>query len=383
MKKYLKFIALSALSFALLLSGCSTKTETEGTNEVVTTENGIYINEKYNNEKMTTVAGEEVTIEGNNYVATDPTLGFGLNLEGKLGQLLFDDAVASGFVGENNMCIYFTSQKGIDEAAKSFENMADMTEEEYAQVQANVQAETVAAVGIYRLDDGEENSERYTIFSQAFSGSEEVAKYNGSTYYFKYNDDFSALTLTDEEKTTVEELINEYEKIKENIIIFPPEEADDTGNASSPYSGVSLKDIETTDLNGNAVTGDIFADYDITMVNIWATWCGPCTEEMPDLAEVYKNLPENVNLIGICEDGDSQRDLAKEILEASGAEFTVLLRSDSVNNAIMNSIYSLPTTIFVDKEGNIVGTTLTGAPRDGVYEHYMKYINEALEEVNG
>ena len=75
--------------------------------------------------------------------------------------------------------------------------------------------------------------------------------------------------------------------------------------------------------------------------------------------------------------------MAKEILEASGAEFTVLLRSDSVNNAIMNSIYSLPTTIFVDKDGNVVGTTLTGAPRDGVYEHYMKYINEALEEVNG
>ena len=379
MKKYLKFIALSSLSFALLLSGCSTKTE----NEVVTTENGIYINEKYNNEKMTTVAGEEVTIEGNNYVATDPTLGFGLNLEGKLGQLLFDDAVASGFVGENNMCIYFTSQKGIDEAAKSFESMADMTEEEYSEIQAAVQAETVAAVGIYRLDDGEENSERYTIFSQAFSGSEEVAKYNGSTYYFKYNDDFSALTLTDEEKITVEELINEYDKIKDNIIIFPPEEAANSGNNSSTYSGVSLKDIETTDLNGNTVTGDIFANYDITMVNIWATWCGPCTEEMPELAEVYKNLPENVNLIGICEDGDSQTDLAKEILETSGADFTVLLRSDSLNNAIMNNIYSLPTTIFVDKEGTIVGTTLMGAPKDGVYEHYMQYINEALEEVNG
>ncbi len=104
---------------------------------------------------------------------------------------------------------------------------------------------------------------------------------------------------------------------------------------------------------------------------------------MPGLAEVYKNLPENVNLIGICEDGDIQTDLAKEILEKSGAEFTVLLRSDSVDNAIMNSIYSLPTTIFVDKEGTIVGTTLMGAPKDDVYEHYMQYINEALEEVNG
>ena len=44
-----------------------------------------------------------------------------------------------------------------------------------------------------------------------------------------------------------------------------------------------LSAFSTTDLEGNAVDQSMLADYDLTMVNVWATYCGPCISEMPDL----------------------------------------------------------------------------------------------------
>lgn len=47
-----------------------------------------------------------------------------------------------------------------------------------------------------------------------------------------------------------------------------------------------LSDFTTTDLEGNSIDQTIFADYPLTMVNVWATFCTPCLNEMPDLGEL-------------------------------------------------------------------------------------------------
>ncbi|MEG0020092.1 MAG: TlpA disulfide reductase family protein, partial [Oscillospiraceae bacterium] len=59
------------------------------------------------------------------------------------------------------------------------------------------------------------------------------------------------------------------------------------------------------DFEGNTITKDIFADYDLTMVNLWATTCGYCIEEMPELNELRKELQDegkSFNIISICMD---------------------------------------------------------------------------------
>ena len=58
-----------------------------------------------------------------------------------------------------------------------------------------------------------------------------------------------------------------------------------TGCGSSK-SEVDLSSFQTVDLAGNEVTQDIFKEYDVTMVNIWATWCKYCIEEMRALETV-------------------------------------------------------------------------------------------------
>ena len=58
--------------------------------------------------------------------------------------------------------------------------------------------------------------------------------------------------------------------------------------------------FKTTDRDGNEYTDAIFADYEVTMINMWEPWCGPCVEEMPDLQKLYENYSsKGFNIIGI------------------------------------------------------------------------------------
>ena len=53
-------------------------------------------------------------------------------------------------------------------------------------------------------------------------------------------------------------------------------------NAASPSL---LGEFESVDLEGNTVDESILADHQLTMINVWATFCGPCINEMPDLGQ--------------------------------------------------------------------------------------------------
>lgn len=79
-----------------------------------------------------------------------------------------------------------------------------------------------------------------------------------------------------------------------------------------------MPQFSTTDMDGKNVTNDIFKDYDLTVVNFWATYCNPCIDELPELAEWKKELPDNVNLIGLLVDvdekGSEQYKLAEKII---------------------------------------------------------------------
>ena len=75
---------------------------------------------------------------------------------------------------------------------------------------------------------------------------------------------------------------------------------------SLSFAEEGLPSFSTTDMEGNTVTQDIFADYDLTVVNIWTTWCIYCINEMPALAQFKTMLPENVNFITLCEDASTE-----------------------------------------------------------------------------
>lgn len=135
----------------------------------------------------------------------------------------------------------------------------------------------------------------------------------------------------------------------------------------------------TTTITGEEVTNGIFAEYDLTMVNIWATWCSPCVEEMDELQEVYESMDDNTNLISICYDGNSAGDTASQILEANGVTFDSLLPNEDIENNIFSTIQYFPTTIFIDSNGNIVGEYLEGAPSYDTVNTYNSIIESYRE----
>ena len=82
----------------------------------------------------------------------------------------------------------------------------------------------------------------------------------------------------------------------------------------------------TTDLDGNPVDESIFAQSDLTVLNVWGTFCSPCIGEIPELGEWARALPANVRLYGLVSDITSLNDtdqiaLAKKIMQKANADY--------------------------------------------------------------
>ena len=156
-------------------------------------------------------------------------------------------------------------------------------------------------------------------------------------------------------------------------MIFPPTDPMDDFKAS-------MEQFTTTDLEGNEVTQDILKDYDVTMVNVWATWCKYCVSEMPEIEKLYEELPDNTNIIAICTDGDTKTDAAKELLNKTGAKFTTLKLSDELQENVIEYVKGYPTTFFVDKDGKVIGKLQIGTPASEgeITQAYKDLIEDAL-----
>ncbi|QPC46463.1 TlpA family protein disulfide reductase [Mangrovibacillus cuniculi] len=102
------------------------------------------------------------------------------------------------------------------------------------------------------------------------------------------------------------------------------------------------------DLNGKTVTLDSFKGEDI-ILHFWATWCTPCKDELPAMEEVVKQMDIAPKIITINVDSTAQ---VKKFIEKSGVTLPVLLDK---NNKIQKeySIFAVPTTIYIDKDGFI------------------------------
>lgn len=145
----------------------------------------------------------------------------------------------------------------------------------------------------------------------------------------------------------------------------------------------NFSEFSTYDIDGNEVTESIFANKDLTVVNIWGTFCGPCINEMPELGAWEKELPDNVQIVGLIvdissTDNETQIAAAKQITEKADVGFVNLIGGNGAFDELIGSIVGVPTTIFVDKSGNIVGEIIVGADVD----RYKSFVNKYVEALN-
>ena len=131
-------------------------------------------------------------------------------------------------------------------------------------------------------------------------------------------------------------------------------------------------------INGEPVTEEIFAAKKITVVNIWGTFCPPCIAEMPELGNLARTLPQDAQLIGIvCDASENsvQIQRAQEIIQEAGANFINIV-PDAQLMKFMQGVEAVPTTIFVNGKGEVVGKAIIGANVEGYKNELETLLNK-------
>lgn len=115
---------------------------------------------------------------------------------------------------------------------------------------------------------------------------------------------------------------------------------------------------------------------DVVLINFWATWCGPCRQEMPLLNDLYGRYQRvGFNLLGVNIDEDSRR--AMQMVQELGVNFPVLF-DENKEVSKLYEVAAMPVTILVDREG-IVRHVHHGY-KPGYEEKYLTEIRSLLRE---
>ena len=198
-------------------------------------------------------------------------------------------------------------------------------------------------------------------------------------------------SFSEEEFDTLNKDIETIRGIEEEIArlekeIAASDSSGSTFSGSADSTGV-FHDFKGKDLDGNDVDDSLFAQNKVTVVNFWFSGCKPCVEELSKLNELNDKLKEmGGEVVGINTDtlDDNQDGIkeAKEILKAKGASYKNLtFDSDSTVGKYAGDIMAFPTTVLVDKDGNIVGDPFMGGIDDpSNYEQLMKQIQSVLDQ---
>lgn len=126
----------------------------------------------------------------------------------------------------------------------------------------------------------------------------------------------------------------------------------------------SYSSFTANTLDGGTFTQDGIKSKDLTIINYWGMFCGPCRSEMPELAAYAKALPDNVQLITICIDALNDLEGTEEFLNSCGYEGVTLVSGDESIASVVNQVQSFPTTVFVNSKGEVTGETIIGTQPD-------------------
>ena len=187
-------------------------------------------------------------------------------------------------------------------------------------------------------------------------------------------------TLTDDIETIrkIEEQIAELEK---DTTTSEDTDAENNSEDASPF-----RDFSGQDYDGNTVDESLFSNNAVTVVNFWFTGCKPCVAELSKLNELNDAIKSmGGEVVGInTETFDGNQDAIKEaaaVLESQGAKYRNLsIDSASAAGKYASDIMAFPTTILVDRNGNIVGEPMLGGiDNQDNYDTLMKQIQSVID----
>ena len=129
---------------------------------------------------------------------------------------------------------------------------------------------------------------------------------------------------------------------------------------ATPDDGVRLRFVDAPatvpDVTMETLDGRTIAMADqrgkVVLVNFWATWCGPCREEIPFLVRLAERYPDHLTVIGVSEDHGSP-DTVAAFAAQYGVNYPIVMSTPEIKRAFPG-VFALPTSFVVDPEGRIV-----------------------------
>lgn len=239
--------------------------------------------------------------------------------------------------------------------------------------------EKIGVLGVYNRDALSEIDALTGCDTHTKIGESEDGAYS---YYLSVNAQGNAELIQELEKTNVE--IGEMRAIDLNEFY--------SAFSIGRVEGVSnVGSFETEDVLGEKYTQDMFSEYDLTLVNVFATWCSPCVEEMPELEQLRQEYEEKGVRLGVVgmvmdlkmENGsvdEGALERAQLLIERGGLQFPLLAPDEGNMNGRLQGLESYPETFFVDREGNIVSEAYLGARSA---EEWAEIVDQELEKVEG
>lgn len=295
----------------------------------------------------------------------------------------------------------FTLSVALLLTACSGKEAADTTKTQTTQTEAGTESvtgsdtETTEASGT-KLDD------LYQQENQIFADHEEVwnkvfGMMNKSTAdpsgnyadYLADTVDSNKDSFSEDELKTLTDDIETIRKIEEQIAELENDNtttSEDTDAKNDSEDASPFRDFSGQDYDGNTVDESLFSNNAVTVVNFWFTGCKPCVAELSKLNELNDAIKSmGGEVVGInTETFDANKDAIKEaasILESQGAKYRNLsIDSDSAAGKYASDIMAFPTTILVDRNGNIVGEPMLGGiDNQDNYDTLMKQIQSVID----
>jgi len=164
-------------------------------------------------------------------------------------------------------------------------------------------------------------------------------------------------------------------KIKKLVVALLATVFAATSLASSGLEGQLAPDFALKSSTGENLR---LSEYrgDVVMINFWATWCGPCRQEMPLLEELYARYKRvGFNLLGVNIDDDARR--AMRMIDEMGVSFPVLFDSRKEVSKLYQ-VDAMPVTVLVDREGYVRYVHLGYKP--GYEDKYLDQVRSLLRE---
>ena len=235
----------------------------------------------------------------------------------------------------------------------------------------------IGVIGIYDEDSEKELDKITGCTEHKEIGSSSDGKYK---YYLSTNKDADESLKKEVEKIDV--TLTEMTPFQQLSAFDQPQETSNAGDSTN------VGKFETKGVDGKDYTEKVFSDYDLTLVNIFTTWCSPCVNEIPELEKLYEEMKDKgVGVVGVVldtvgDDGKQDDATVKKagvLQEKTKASYPFLIPDSTMMNGRLNGISAFPETFFVDKDGNIVGETYSGSHS---LDEWKKIVEKELANVS-